>query len=231
MTETNFSSVRMVIRVVLGISIFVASLFWPAGTFNWPEAWIFLFIYFSSVILGIRWLKKNNPGLLEERMTARKKKNVKGWDRVIVHIFTLLFLGIFIIPGLDAIRFGWSHVSLPLKVVGFLGFISSGIWIAWTFKENSYLSEMVRIQDDRGHEVCTTGPYKYMRHPMYVGLILFLFCLPLALGSLYALIPASLSVLLLIIRTSKEDKTLHEELEGYREYAEQVHYKLIPGLW
>ena len=98
-------------------------------------------------------------------------------------------------------------------------------------KENTYLSRIVEIQKERGHSVITTGPYKYVRHPMYVGVIIMFFFTPLALGSIYGLIPALLLIGLIVIRTYKEDKMLHRELQGYREYAEKTPYRLLPGIW
>jgi protein-S-isoprenylcysteine O-methyltransferase Ste14 len=213
------------------IIFFMALIFVPAGTIKWLEAWIFLLIYFLFAAALVLWLKKNDPELLKERMAAKKKKNVKGWDRAIISAYTLLVLALIVLAGLDAVRFRWSRVPLEIKVLGFIGFIPTVILVFWTVKENSYLSEMVRIQEERGHQVCTTGPYQYVRHPMYVGVIIFLFCLPLCLGSLYALVPASLSVILFILRTALEDKTLQQELPGYKEYAQKVRYRLIPGIW
>jgi protein-S-isoprenylcysteine O-methyltransferase Ste14 len=122
-------------------------------------------------------------------------------------------------------------VPLSLKIVGFSGFAPAFFLVFWTMTENTYLSEIVRIQKERGHRVCTTGPYKYVRHPMYAGVILIILCLPLALGSFYSLIPGSLIILLFILRTFLEDKTLQDELPGYRDYAGRVRYKLIPGIW
>jgi protein-S-isoprenylcysteine O-methyltransferase Ste14 len=176
-------------------------------------------------------MKKNDPELLKERMTARKKKDVKGWDKVFVFSYSLVVLVLSVLTGLDAVRFRWSHVPLAIKVIGFLGFILASSIVTWTMKENTYLSEMVRIQEDRGHQVCTTGPYQYVRHPMYVGVIIFIFCFPLALGSLYSLIPAFVIVILFFFRTALEDKILQNELPGYKEYAEKVRYRLIPGVW
>jgi protein-S-isoprenylcysteine O-methyltransferase Ste14 len=213
------------------IIFFMALIFVPAGTFKWPEAWIFLLFYFSSAAAIVIWLKKNDPELLKERMAAKKKKNVKGWDRAIMFAYTLLILVLIVLAGLDAVRFRWSQVPLVIKVLGFLGFIPSMFLFFRTMKENTYLSEMVRIQEERGHQVCTSGPYKYVRHPMYVGVIIFLFCFPLALGSLYSLIPAFVAVIIFFFRTALEDKTLQNELPGYKAYAEKVRYRLIPGVW
>lgn len=231
MSNQDLSKLKIAVKAVIMIIFFMASIFVPAGTFKWIEAWIFLLLYFLSVAAVGIWLNKNDPELLKERMAAKKKKNVKGWDRAIIFAYTLLILALFILAGLDAVRFRWSQVSLEIKVLGFIGFIPTVILVTWAIKENSYLSEMVRIQEERGQQVCTTGPYQYVRHPMYVGVIIFLFCLPLSLGSLYALIPASVTVILFIFRTALEDKTLKNELPGYKEYAEKVRYRLIPGIW
>lgn len=213
------------------IIFFMALIFVPAGTIKWPEAWIFLLFYFIWMIAMIVWMKKNDPELLKERMTARKKKDVKRWDKIFMLSYSLMILVLFVLIGFDAVRFRWSQVPLAIKVIGFLGFIPALSLVIWTMKENTYLSEMVRIQEERGHKVCTTGPYQYVRHPMYVGVIIFLFCLPLALGSYYSLIPAFVTVILFLFRTGLEDKTLHNELPGYKEYAKTVRYRLIPGVW
>jgi protein-S-isoprenylcysteine O-methyltransferase Ste14 len=231
MSSNESSKLKIAVKTVLMTIFFLALIFVPAGTFKWPEAWIFLFLYFSWLTAVIIWMKKNDPELLKERMTARKKKDVKRWDKVFMVAYALAALVLSVLTGLDAVRFRWSHVPFSVKVIGFLGFILGASIVTWTMKENTYLSEMVRIQEERGHQVCTTGPYQYVRHPMYVGVIIFIFCLPLALGSLYSLIPAFIIVILFFVRTALEDKTLHNELPGYKEYAEKVRYRLIPGVW
>jgi protein-S-isoprenylcysteine O-methyltransferase Ste14 len=161
----------------------------------------------------------------------KRKKDAKRWDRVIMLFYSIFLLVILILPGLDAVRFHWSNVSLIVKILAFIGYIPGSAVAFWAMRENAFLSDIVRIQEDRGHTVCTTGPYKYVRHPMYVGVILIMLCFPFSLGSLYTLIPALIIVILFIIRTALEDKTLQEELSGYKEYAQKVRYRLIPGIW
>ncbi|UCC39283.1 MAG: isoprenylcysteine carboxylmethyltransferase family protein [Candidatus Aminicenantes bacterium] len=223
------SKTKIIIRTIVTVLFAIVVVFVPAGTFNWPEAWIFLLLYFVSVTAVLIWMKKNIPGLLKERMS--KKKEIKSWDKKFFAAYSFFLIILLIVPGLDAVRFGWSEVPLFVKALGFIGFIPAMGFAFWAVKENAYASDTVRIQKERGHTVCTTGPYRYVRHPMYVGVILFLFCLPLFLGSLYTFIPAFINIALFIMRTSLEDKALQEELTGYKEYAQKVRYRLFPGIW
>jgi protein-S-isoprenylcysteine O-methyltransferase Ste14 len=223
------TKIRNIVRGIVLLGSLIALFFGPAGTFDWPEAWLFLFLYVFAVAGMVRWLKKNNPELLKERMSRRK--DAETWDKIILYIYSILAMTMLAVAGLDAVRYQWTHVPLVLKVVGFLGFIPAYMLIFWTMTQNRYLSEVVRIQEERGHEVCTTGPYRYVRHPMYVGVIFFVFCLPLALGSFFALLLSAAILIVFLLRTSLEDKTLQKELPGYEEYAKQVRYKLIPGVW
>lgn len=223
------SKAKIIIKTVVTVLFAVAVVFVPAGTLNWPEAWIFLLLYFVFVTAALIWMKKNAPGLLKERMS--KKKDIKSWDKKFFAAYTFFLIILLIVPGLDAVRFGWSEVPLIVKVLGFIGFVPAIGFAFWAVKENAFASDAVRIQKERGHTVCTTGPYRYVRHPMYVGVILFLLFFPLSLGSLYAFIPAFINTALFILRTSLEDKTLQEELPGYKEYAQEVRYRLFPGVW
>ncbi len=223
------SKAKIIIKTVVTILFLLALIFVPAGTLNWPEAWLVLLLYFAGVTRALIWMKKKAPGLLKERMSP--KKDAKSWDKRIITVYTLLLVALLIVPGLDAVRFGWSEVPLIVKVLGFVGYLPAGGFAFWAMKENAYLSDVVRIQKDRGHTVCTTGPYRYVRHPMYAGVILIMLCLPLSLGSFYAFIPAFMIVVLFMLRTSLEDKTLQEELPGYKQYAQKVRYRLLPGVW
>ena len=223
------SKARMIIKTVVTVLFAFAVVFVPAGTLNWPEAWIFLSLYFVFVTVALVWMKKNAPGLLKERMS--RKKDTKSWEKKFFAAYIFSLIALLVVPGLDAVRFGWSEVPLIGKVLGFAGSIPALCFAFWAVKENAFASDTVRIQKDRGHTVCTTGPYKYVRHPMYVGIILFLLCFPLFIGSLYTFIPALIIIALFIMRTALEDKTLQEELPGYKEYAQKVRYQLFPGVW
>jgi len=218
-----------VIKGVVTVLFMLALFFVPAGTLRWPEAWLLLIFYFATVTGVMIWMKINAPGLLKERMS--RNKEIKSWDKIIVIAYSFLLIILLAVPGFDVVRFGWSEVPLVVKALGFIGYIPATGFAFWAMRENAYASDVVRIQEDRGHTVCTTGPYRYVRHPMYTGVILFVLCFPLSLGSLYSFIPASLIIVLFIIRTSLEDKTLQEELPGYKEYAQKVRYRLLPGVW
>jgi protein-S-isoprenylcysteine O-methyltransferase Ste14 len=231
-SAASSTTARIAIQIfksTIAVFLLLALLFGPAGTLKWLEAWLYIIFYLIAVAGIILWMKKKRPELLKERMST--KKDAKSWDKKIILGYTLLLMTMLAVAGLDAVRFGWSRVPLSLKIIGFSGFVPAFLLAFWAMTQNPYLSDLVRIQKDRDHRVCTTGPYKYVRHPMYVGVILLILCLPLALGSFYALIPSSLIILLFILRTFLEDKTLHAELPGYKEYADRVHYKLIPGIW
>ncbi|MEW6745427.1 MAG: isoprenylcysteine carboxylmethyltransferase family protein [Planctomycetota bacterium] len=195
----------------------------------WVEGWLVFGYYLIVVTVLTLWMKKRRPELLQERLA--RKKDVKAWDRAILICYVFLYIGMLVVAGLDAKRFGWSHVSLVPKVLGFTGLISGSSLAFWALAENAFASNVVRIQAERGHQVCTTGPYRYVRHPMYADVIVLSFCIPLALGSLCALVAGFLLAVVFVIRTALEDVTLQRELAGYREYAVRVRYRLVPGLW
>lgn len=223
------SKVRIILRTVISVLFSLAVIFIPAGTLHWPEAWLFLFLYFSFVTGALVWMKRHSPGLLKERMS--RKKDVKSWDKKFLIAYSIFLIILLVTPGLDSVRFRWSNVPLIIKVLGFIGYLPATALAFWAIKENAYASDVVRIQEERGHTVCTSGPYQYVRHPMYSGVILILLCYPLSLGSLYTYIPASIIILLFMLRTSLEDKALQTELYGYKEYAQKVRFRLIPGVW
>ena len=230
--STKLSSVKLAALIVAGLLLFPLLLFLPAGTLNWPEAWLASIFFGVYMVTTTLWLNKNNPDLLRERMYSKKSiKGWKGWDKVLMIALSIPALLLFPIIAFDAVRFQWSQVPLFLKALGFLGMIPFLVLTFLVMKENTYAAKIVRIQKDRGHKVVTTGPYSIVRHPMYVGAILLFICLPLALGSFYAIIPGTLVSILFIIRTYLEDKTLQKELKGYKEYTKKVKYRLLPGIW
>lgn len=220
------SKTTIALQFIAGIVVCIALLFGVAGTWNWPEAWIYLIIQFTFSGIMATYLLKNDPSLLQKRMAFDIPKEL--WDKFIMLSIVIFSCALFIMPALD-VRYGWSSVPLIVKTISFLLIAWSLHIIFLTLKENSYLAKIVVIQ--KGHKVISTGPYAKVRHPMYVGAIILFVALPLALNSVYSIIPGLIVALTLIIRTSLEDKRLHKELKGYKAYAKKVKYKLIPGVW
>jgi protein-S-isoprenylcysteine O-methyltransferase Ste14 len=220
---------KRILAVLAVILVMDLLLFVPAGRLDWPEAWILSLLYGAFLLAYVVWGTLRAPDLLKER--SQVAQNVKPWDKVIMAIYTVLLLTTPILAGLDVGRAQWSQMPVLLQVLGLAGIVWAGALIFWTVLTNAYLGRMVRIQEDRGHQVISGGPYHYVRHPMYVGIILLFPCMALFVGSWWALAPASLIALLMVIRTALEDRTLQAELPGYAEYARQVRYRLLPGVW
>jgi protein-S-isoprenylcysteine O-methyltransferase Ste14 len=219
----------ILLRLALSLAIAVALFFIPAGRLDWWAGWRFLALFFTASLALYAWLRRRDPALVAERQQSGP--GVERWDRVVMGFYTMVLLSLPIIAGLDAGRFGWSAPSLWVQILGWLLLAVALAIIGWTMAANTYLSEQVRIQEERGHQVVTGGPYRYVRHPMYVGVILALLGAPLALASLWALIPGVVCALLFVVRTALEDRTLREKLPGYQEYAGRVRYRLVPGVW
>jgi len=223
-------SVVALLLQVIAVSVFLAGLLLiPAGRLDWLQAWLFVIAFTTYLIFYGFWAVRHDPGQLEER--SRVGANTKGWDRTILAIYTILLIGMLVLAGLDAGRFRWAPLALVWQAVGWLAGLLGGGLIFWVVSVNTYLSRTVRIQEERGQQVVTRGPYRWVRHPMYGGVILFMLGIPLVLGSGWAEVIGGLIGVLFVVRTALEDRTLRKELPGYREYAEQVRYRLIPGLW
>jgi protein-S-isoprenylcysteine O-methyltransferase Ste14 len=220
---------KRTVAVFVVILVMDLLLFVPAGRLDWPEAWLLSLLYGVFLLAYAVWGTLRAPDLLRER--SQVAENVKVWDKCIIAIYTVLLLATFVLAGLDVGRVRWSHVSVAWQVLGLVGMVLSAGLVFWTILTNAYLGRMVRIQEDRGHQVVTGGPYRYVRHPMYVGIILLFPCMTLFLGSWWALVPAGLIGMLMVIRTALEDRTLRVELPGYAEYVQRVRYRLLPGVW
>ena len=223
------SRVSLLRSLLVLVLILAAILFIPAGRLDWLQAWLFILAFAGFLAFYGFWALHNDPNQLKER--SRVGENTKTWDKVILIIYTFLLIGMFVVAGLDAGRFHWALVPIPLQLLGWLVAAFAGVLIWWTVSVNTYLSRNVRIQDDRGHQVIDSGPYSWVRHPMYLGVIVFMLSIPLLLGSLWALVPGTLIGILFLVRTVLEDRTLQNELPGYREYTRRVHYRLLPRIW
>ena len=136
-----------------------------------------------------------------------------------------------VVPGFDAVRFGWSSLPLWVEILGLVLTAPALAWVSWVMATNTYLSRVVKIDEARGPSVITDGPYRFVRHPMYTAVSITIIAMPLALGSVFGLVPAVLMLALMVLRTAKEDRMLHQELAGYVEYAARTRYRLRPGIW
>ncbi|MCJ7448781.1 MAG: isoprenylcysteine carboxylmethyltransferase family protein [Bacteroidales bacterium] len=213
------------IQVVLQVALFAVLIFVSAGQIVWYWAWIYLCTYVLIIIINAFILPAD---LIEER--GKTKENVKKWDRVIMTLNIFPALGMLVVAGLDY-RLSWSPaIANWIHVSALILMILGHAFFSWSMISNRFFSTAVRLQYDRSHQVATSGPYKYVRHPGYVGFIVINLATPLILGSLWALIPGAIITILFIIRTALEDSTLRNELEGYKEYAQKVPYLLIPGV-
>jgi len=199
---------------------------------DWWQAWFYSVLIVASG-MGSRMLaEKRHPGLLEERGKFGKDQNVKSWDKVLSPLMAVsMTFPLVIVAGLDH-RFGWSTVfPIWINILGLILILIGYIFAGWALVENRFFSGVVRIQTDRGHKVCDSGPYQYVRHPGYAGNILALPGMVMALGSVWTIIPVLVALIIAVIRTTLEDKTLQEELPGYRDYVHRVRYRLIPGVF
>ena len=226
----DVTTIGLVIRFILAFAIMAVIFFGTAGTLNWPEAWAYILLQLLISTAMTAWLKQHDPELMKSRMSFLKP-TLQNRDKLFAMLCILLFIPYLLLPGLDAVRYGWSAIPLPVQLAGFAGFLWSMWLIFRTMQENSFASPIVEVQKERGHKVIDTGPYAYVRHPMYSGFIVYMICLPLALGSLWTILIAILISLSLLIRIFFEEKTLHAELEGYTAYCECVRFRLVPGVW
>ncbi len=221
---------KMILRTTIWLIVLGVVLFGAAGTLRWPQAWVYL--VWAAIISfgGGFWLARYDPALLNERLGSLIQREQKGWDKVFMVTVLVLWFGWMVLMGLD-VRYHWSDVPLYAQFIGFLLLIL-GCYLVWlTFRENSYAAPVIKIQKEREHRVITTGPYAYVRHPMYAGALLINFGAPLLLGSWWGLVAGALFTVLIGVRAVLEERMLKAELEGYADYADRVRYRLVPCLW
>ncbi len=202
------------------------------GDTRWWQAWLFSLLFVAAGVGGRVWAERWHPGLMRERVRSLKASDVKAWDKVLAPLMALsLSFPVIIVAGLDH-RFEWSPVFPTwLNITGICLVALGYAFAAWAIAENRFFSTMMRIQTDRGHVVCDSGPYRIVRHPGYAGNLLALPGVVLALDSAWTLIPVGIALVIAVIRTALEDQTLQEELPGYREYTSRVRYRLFPGIY
>ncbi len=220
---------RWFVRETMGVVMLAVMLFLAAGTANWLAGWVMVIIMAGWVAGTALVVMPRYPELLAERVGP--KKGSKTWDTLLLSLYGLAMMLMWIVAGLD-VRSGWSSgISVAAQIVAMLLLIASYALIVWATGTNAFFSQVVRIQTERAHTVVSSGPYHYVRHPAYVGMILVVLAAPIFLASWWALIPGVVSAALALTRTALEDRTLQAELPGYREYAQQTRYRLLPGVW
>ena len=221
---------RLIASVGWSLLIFLLCLFLPAGTWMWTKGWLFFFVTVAASILITVYLRRVNPDVIAARVN--RHDGTKRWDLLLGLVFILpTMLAMPIVAALDDGRFHWFYLPWWGCVLGYVLLTVGMVGVTWAESVNKFFEPSVRIQTDRGHRVIDGGPYAFVRHPGYASGFSVFIGMPLCLGSLWALIPAVLLCLLLVVRTIWEDQTLRKELVGYEEYAKRVRFRLIPGVW
>jgi len=222
---------KLIIQTLVFYALTAILLFAAAGTWRWPQAWIFIIeMIATGIAIGI-WLARHDPGLLAERMSSPIQRGQAAGDRLILLFICVAWPAWLVFIALDAQRFRLSHLPLWAQVAGALLILVAMYACYRTFRENSFAAPVVKIQRERGQTVVTTGPYAIVRHPMYAGAGLMFFGIPMLLGSAWGLALAPAWYLLLALRIPLEERVLRENLAGYDDYARRVRWRLLPGVW
>lgn len=220
---------RLLVATIAGLGSFAAIIFWPAGSMGWAAGWAYFALVTTTLLINYNYLRRVNPEVIEHRL--RLGKGTKRWDIIWSILFAPVFIAVYVIAGFDAVRYEWSAMPLWLWPIGLSLWLPGNFLLTWSMGVNPFFEKTVRIQTERGQRVIDSGPYALVRHPGYLGFIGWALSAPLFLGSWWAFLPALLSVVAIVIRTALEDRTLQEELFGYRAYAGRVRYRLVPRIW
>ncbi len=221
---------RLVFGAAVRVAIIAAILVLSSGRWDWGMGWAVVALIAGAIAANLSYMTRRDPALLAER--SRIHPDTKPWDRVLAPLVAVVLpLALFVVAGLD-VRFDWPP-AVPLAMqIGALtvGAVAYG-FAFWAFVSNTFFASTVRIQTERGHRVIAGGPYRLVRHPGYSGAIVGVVALAIALGSLWALVPALVDVAALVVRAALEDRTLREELAGYGDYCRRTRDRLVPGIW
>jgi protein-S-isoprenylcysteine O-methyltransferase Ste14 len=231
--EEKMKAMRPRHLVLMFVVVFVIPLLpiLVSGDWGWPEAWVYALLGTFGFIVSRVLAVRRHPDILEERARSIEMEGTKAWDRILAPLMAFGSLAIIVIAGFDH-RFGWTTLfPLVSKVIAIAVILLGYVLSSWALLENRFFSGVVRIQKDRGHQVVSTGPYGFVRHPGYAGALLAYLVTPVLLDSTWAFIPAVLMAGVVILRTALEDRTLQEELPGYKDYARKTRYRLLPGIW
>ncbi|WP_293372391.1 isoprenylcysteine carboxylmethyltransferase family protein [Phenylobacterium sp.] len=222
---------KLLLQVVAMLAVFAVAIFGAAGTWDWPSGWAFLALFAATSMVISLWLAAIDPGLLAERMRSPVQRGQKPWDRVFLLGMVVGYFAWLVLMAWDARRMSWSHIPLWAQVFGGLLIVASYFGIAWVFRTNSFAAPVIKIDAERKQTVVTTGPYAFVRHPMYAfALPQFIGC-PLVLGSWWGLTGGVAITLAVTWRALGEEKMLKAELAGYEDYARRVRWRFLPGVW
>jgi protein-S-isoprenylcysteine O-methyltransferase Ste14 len=230
LSSLNRFGIRGIIVQSILLIIGLAVLFISAGTLDWTNAWVYVGLVLSYWVISTVVLAIVNPGMLNERGSV-VKEDTKSFDKVWVAVIPLLTFGNLVIMGFDAVRFQWSFMPFWLTFLGVFMFVSVTPLALWAMAVNRFFEWTARIQNDKHQYVCTSGPYKIVRHPGYTGLIVSILAYPLVLGSWWGFVLSGIMAVIMVVRTGLEDRMLQKELPDYAEYAKRVKYRLIPPVW
>jgi protein-S-isoprenylcysteine O-methyltransferase Ste14 len=222
---------RLIIMLLFGVVVIPMLPLLVSRQWDWREAWIYASICILGFMVSRLFAARKNPGLMAERARFGQQPDAKSWDKMMTLLLTIGALIIHLVPGFDRLK-GWSGgLGTPLVIAGFILVVGGYLLGSYALVANRYFSGMVRIQNDRDHQVVSSGPYRWVRHPGYLGAVITYAGIPFALDSLWTLIPVMVTIGVLVIRTSLEDRTLRSELAGYEEYTLQTRHRLLPGIW
>jgi protein-S-isoprenylcysteine O-methyltransferase Ste14 len=218
---------KLIFKSIFFLALIIAVTFIGAGRIDYWQGWIYNGLNIIFLLLSYFLLPRE---LIEERL--KPKEGMKKWDKIYYIVSIPVYFAILIISILDGGRFDWEpRIPILVVIIGVVVYTIGQIIILWAKKVNKFFSIVVRIQKDRGQTVCKDGPYRFVRHPGYLGGLLYIIVTPIVLSSFWGLIPAVIAVVLLFVRTYLEDKTLQRELEGYTDYTNETRYRLLPGIW
>ena len=231
-TQAKYMSAKTIVQLVFVVMVMPLLPMIISGAWNWWEAWAYTLLTSFGFIISRGLASRRHPDILDERARSMGLQGAKPWDKILAPAMALGSVVILIVAGVDKLN-GWTTTpfSITAKVATLIVIVLGYILGTWAMVENKFFSGVVRIQEDRGHRVVATGPYRFIRHPGYAGTLWVYLLMPILFDSLWAFIPALLLFGVVILRTSLEDRTLQAELPGYAEYAQKTRYRLFPGIW
>lgn len=222
---------RTILRLLLVVVVIPCLPVLLTGRWDWWQAWVFALISVLGFALSRGLAARRHPDLIAERANAVMGTGTRSFDKLLA---PLVVLGGLLLPPLAGLEARYGHTTgfgLPVEIIALAAILAGYIIGSWALIENRFFAGTVRIQTERGHTVVTSGPYRWIRHPGYLGALVTYLATPFLLGSAWAIAPAILLVFVLIVRTQLEDQVLQQDLPGYRQYAARVRHRLLPGIW